>query len=54
MDILSAISSARLVPVVVLDDAKDADPLAQALVDGGLPLAEVTFRTAAAQERING
>jgi 2-dehydro-3-deoxyphosphogluconate aldolase/(4S)-4-hydroxy-2-oxoglutarate aldolase len=52
MDILSSISSARLVPVVVLDDAEDADPLAQALVAGGLPLAEVTFRTAAAQDSI--
>lgn len=41
-----------VVPVVVLDDAKDALPLAQALIDGGLPCAEVTFRTAAAEESI--
>ncbi len=42
----------RLVPVVVLDDAKDAGGLADALVAGGLPVAEVTFRTAAAADAI--
>jgi 2-dehydro-3-deoxyphosphogluconate aldolase/(4S)-4-hydroxy-2-oxoglutarate aldolase len=52
MDVLSALSAARLVPVVVLDDAADANALAGALVAGGLPVAEVTFRTAAAQESI--
>src|SRR5665648_114850 len=52
MDVLSALSAARLVPVVVLDDAADADPLAAALVAGGLPVAEVTFRTAAAVDSI--
>jgi 2-dehydro-3-deoxyphosphogluconate aldolase/(4S)-4-hydroxy-2-oxoglutarate aldolase len=52
MDVLSALSAARLVPVVVLDDAADADALAGALVSGGLPVAEVTFRTAAAQDSI--
>lgn len=41
-----------VVPVVVLDDAKDALPLAKALIEGGLPCAEVTFRTQAAQESI--
>lgn len=41
-----------IVPVVVLEDAKDAAPLAKALCDGGLPCAEVTFRTAAAEEAI--
>lgn len=41
-----------IVPVVVLEDAKDAEPLAKALVEGGLPCAEVTFRTAAAEESI--
>ena len=41
-----------IVPVVVLEDAKDAKPLADALVGGGLPCAEVTFRTAAAEEAI--
>lgn len=42
------IARLRVVPVVVLDDAADAAPLADALVRGGLPLAEITFRTAAA------
>lgn len=41
-----------LVPVVVLNDAKDAKPLADALVEGGLSCAEVTFRTEAAEESI--
>lgn len=41
-----------VVPVVVLNDAKDALPLAEALVKGGLPCAEVTFRTDAAEESI--
>jgi 2-dehydro-3-deoxyphosphogluconate aldolase / (4S)-4-hydroxy-2-oxoglutarate aldolase len=52
MDILSALSRTRLVPVVVLDDVRDAAPLAGALVAGGLPVAEVTFRTAAAGDAI--
>lgn len=41
-----------VVPVVVLNDAKDALPLAEALTEGGLPCAEVTFRTDAAEESI--
>ena len=41
-----------IIPVVVLDDAKDALPLGKALCEGGLPCAEVTFRTAAAEETI--
>ncbi|NLF03595.1 MAG: bifunctional 4-hydroxy-2-oxoglutarate aldolase/2-dehydro-3-deoxy-phosphogluconate aldolase [Actinomycetales bacterium] len=52
MGILEELSAARLVPVVVLDDAKHAEPLAAALVAGGLPVAEVTFRTAAAEDSI--
>lgn len=51
-EILDQLASARLVPVVVLDDAAHARPLAGALVEGGLPVAEVTFRTAAAVESI--
>lgn len=42
----------RIVPVVVLDDAGQAAPLASALIEGGLPVAEVTFRTAAAADAI--
>ena len=41
-----------IIPVVVLEDAKDAHALGQALMDGGLPAAEVTFRTEAAEEVI--
>lgn len=41
-----------IVPVVVIDSAEDAVPLAQALTEGGLPAAEVTFRTAAAKDAI--
>jgi 2-dehydro-3-deoxyphosphogluconate aldolase/(4S)-4-hydroxy-2-oxoglutarate aldolase len=51
-DILQRLAAHRLVPVVVIDDAAHADALAQALVDGGLPVAEVTFRTAAAADAI--
>ncbi len=42
----------RIVPVVVLDHENDADPLAKALIAGGLPIAEVTFRTDAAEASI--
>lgn len=50
--ILNKLGEFGIVPVVVLDDVKDAEPLAKALCDGGLPLAEVTFRTDAAEESI--
>lgn len=50
--VLETIAKIGIVPVVVLDDAKDAAPLADALCKGGLPCAEVTFRTAAAEESI--
>ena len=52
MDVMKRFREIGIVPVVVLDDAKDALPLGQALVNGGLPCAEVTFRTAAAEESI--
>ena len=51
-EVLKKIEEIGIVPVVVLNDAKDAEPLAQALCDGGLPCAEVTFRTDAAEESI--
>lgn len=50
--VLEEIQKIGIVPVVVLDDEKDAKPLAKALCDGGLPCAEVTFRTKAAEESI--
>ena len=46
------IAELGVVPVVVLDDVKDAKPLAKALMEGGRPCAEVTFRTQAAEESI--
>lgn len=52
MTTLDTLCATRLVPVVVLDDAADAGRLGDALVDGGLPVAEVTFRTAAAADAI--
>lgn len=51
-DIAEKFQKIGVVPVVVLEDAKDAVPLAKALVEGGLPCAEVTFRTEAAAESI--
>lgn len=51
-EVLKKIQEIGIVPVVVLEDAKDAAPLAKALMDGGLPCAEVTFRTDAAEESI--
>ncbi len=51
-EILAQIRQAKVVPVIVIDDAAHAVPLAAALSDGGLPVAEVTFRTAAAAEAL--
>ena len=51
-DMMKLIGKYKLVPVVVLEDAKDAVSLAKSLIEGGLPCAEVTFRTAAAEESI--
>ena len=52
MEILEKLSLAGLVPVIAINDAEDAVPLCKALADGGLPVAEITFRTAAAEESI--
>ena len=51
-DILSLLDGHRVIPVVVVDAASCADPLADALVDGGMPIAEVTYRTAAADDAL--
>lgn len=51
-NVAEIIQTMGVVPVVVLNDAKDAAPLAKALCEGGLPCAEVTFRTDAAEESI--
>lgn len=52
MNLPEALARHRVVPVVVLDRPQDAAPLADALVAGGLPVAEVTFRTDAAAAAI--
>ena len=51
-EVLKKIGQTGIVPVVVLNEVKDAVPLAQSLINGGLPCAEVTFRTDAAQQSI--
>ena len=51
-DVLSQIRALRIVPVIVIDDALDAAPLAAALSEGGLPCAEITFRTPNAADAI--
>ena len=50
--VLQQLNNLRIIPVVAINDAKDAAPLAEALVEGGLPCAEITFRTSAAYQAI--
>ncbi|MFA5447228.1 MAG: bifunctional 4-hydroxy-2-oxoglutarate aldolase/2-dehydro-3-deoxy-phosphogluconate aldolase [Sphaerochaeta sp.] len=50
--LFSQLKMIGLVPVVKIDDASKAEGLAKAMIDGGLPCAEITFRTAAAEEAI--
>ena len=52
MDVLQTLSNIGIVPVIAIDRADQAVDLAKALVEGGLPAAEITFRTAAGQEAI--
>lgn len=51
-EVLERFQKLGIIPVVKIDNAKDAAPLAKALCEGGLPVAEVTFRTEAAEEAI--
>lgn len=51
-EVLEQLGKIGIIPVVVLDDVKDAESLGKALMEGGLPCAEITFRTAAAEESI--
>ena len=51
-DIVDAIGGVRIVPVLTIDDARDAPGLAAALADGGLPVVEITLRTPAAIDAI--
>ena len=48
MDVVDTLQKAGIIPVIVIEDEEKAVPLAQALVKGGLPVLEVTFRTKAA------
>ena len=52
MDMVQKIASLGIIPVIKLNDAANAVPLCRALAKGGLPVAEITFRTAAAEESI--
>ena len=52
MEMIEKLSLAGIVPVIKVEDAADAVPLCKALSDGGLPVAEITFRTPAAEESI--
>ena len=52
MDMVETFKKAGIIPVIVIEDAAKAVPLARALVKGGLPVLEVTFRTAAAAAAI--
>lgn len=51
-EVLQRVYEIGVIPVIAIDDADKAIPLAKALVEGGLPAAEVTFRTAAGEEAI--
>ena len=52
MTVKESLANSGIVPVVVLDDAKDAIPAAKALLAGGITVMEITFRTAAAEASI--
>ena len=52
MSVFDTIASFGVVPVIAIEDGGDALPLADALLEGGLPVAEITFRTAAALDAI--
>ena len=51
-NLITQLSAVKIIPVIQIDDAKLAVPLAKTLIENGLPAAEVTFRTAAASESI--
>ncbi|RVZ14096.1 KHG/KDPG aldolase [Helicobacter pylori] len=50
--IIEILQISPIVPVVVIEDLKDAAPLAQSLIDGGIPIIEVTLRSSCALEAI--
>ncbi|EJB37711.1 bifunctional 4-hydroxy-2-oxoglutarate aldolase/2-dehydro-3-deoxy-phosphogluconate aldolase [Helicobacter pylori] len=50
--IIEVLQISPIVPVVVIEDLKDAVPLAQSLIEGGIPIIEVTLRSSCALEAI--
>lgn len=52
LDVLKKLEETGVIPVIKIDDSRASAPLGKALLDGGLPVAEVTFRTSAAEEAI--
>ena len=52
MNMIETLGAAGIIPVIVIDKVEQAVPLAKALVKGGLPVLEVTFRTSAAADAI--
>lgn len=50
---LSRLEQIAVVPAIILEDADHAEPLAEALIEGGLPCAEITLRTPAALEALS-
>ena len=52
MTVMDRIAIHKLLPVIKIEEVEDALPLAEALIEGGLPVAEITFRTPAAADAI--
>jgi 2-dehydro-3-deoxyphosphogluconate aldolase/(4S)-4-hydroxy-2-oxoglutarate aldolase len=52
MDVFEKIKEFKIIPVAIIDNVNDAIPLGKALIEAGLPIIEVTFRTEAAAESI--
>lgn len=53
MEVIKKMEKVKIIPVAVIDDAENAIPLGKALIDAGLPVIEVTFRTEAAADSIS-
>ncbi|MFX1553964.1 MAG: bifunctional 4-hydroxy-2-oxoglutarate aldolase/2-dehydro-3-deoxy-phosphogluconate aldolase [Promethearchaeota archaeon] len=53
IDIIKKIEELKLIPVAIIENPSDAIPLTQALIDVGLPIIEVTFRTQVAEQSIS-
>ena len=51
-DLLPRLRDLKIIPVIALESAADAVPLGKALMQGGIPAAEITFRSNAAEEAI--